>query len=112
MKPEKQIQQEILYFLHLLPSIKFFWRNNVGAVSAQYKGSSRFIKFGQAGLSDILGIMEDGKFLAIEVKSAKGKLTVKQEEFLNTEIQANGVGFIARSVKDVINNFKRLGYMK
>ena len=112
MKPENQIQQEILYFLHLVPAVKFFWRNNTGAVKAQYKGKSRFIRFGEAGLSDILGILNDGKFLAIEVKTAKGKLTEKQEDFLNTVIRANGVGFIARSVKDVMNNLKRLGYIK
>lgn len=112
MKPEKQIQQEILYYLHLQKAVKFFWRNNTGAVKAQYKGKSRFIRFGQPGISDILGIMNDGKFLAIEVKTEKGVLTEKQADFMDRIIEAKGIAFVARSVKDVIEMFTKIGYVK
>lgn len=112
IKPEKLIQQEILYYLHLQKAVKFFWRNNTGAVKAQYKGKSRFIRFGEAGLSDILGIMNDGKFLAIEVKTEKGILTQKQLEFIERILEAKGIAFVARSVKDVIDMFTKTGYIK
>lgn len=52
------------------------------------------------GVSDILGIYK-GKFMAIEVKSAKGNPSPEQVSFLADVIRAGGIGFIARSIEDV-----------
>ena len=51
-------------------------------------------------MSDIIGIYK-GRFLAIEVKTAKGKLTVAQVTFQHTVQQEGGIAFVARSVQDV-----------
>lgn len=57
-------------------------------------------QFQKKGVSDILGIFR-GRPLAIEVKSAKGKTSDDQREFLlNFELQG-GIAFVARSVEDV-----------
>lgn len=56
----------------------------------------------KAGVSDILGILPDGRLLAIEVKTKTGKLTQHQADFLQTIRIRNGVAFIARSVDDLI----------
>jgi hypothetical protein len=67
------------------------------------------------GMSDIIGIVprvftrvsgagapEDfGRFLAIEVKAAKGVVTQAQQAFLDQVNKAGGKGFVARSVEDV-----------
>lgn len=53
------------------------------------------------GVSDIIGIMPDGKFLAIEVKSEKGKISDYQKEFLNNIRERNGIAFVARNIDDV-----------
>lgn len=54
---------------------------------------------------DILGILPDGRFLAIEVKKdSKGKPSKGQIEFLSTINQSNGVGFVAFSLKCVKEN--------
>jgi hypothetical protein len=45
-----------------------------------------------------------GKFLAIEVKNAKGRLSSHQEAFLNRVNEEGGIAFVARSVDDVIDN--------
>lgn len=54
------------------------------------------------GVSDILGIFE-GKPLAIEVKTKTGKISPAQEMFLKRWREAGGIGFVARSVDDVID---------
>ncbi len=40
------------------------------------------IPLGKVGSSDIIGILPDGKFLAIECKSDKGRLSEAQKIFL------------------------------
>lgn len=58
------------------------------------------VRFGKKGMSDLLGILEGGYFLAIEVKSAKGKLTEEQENFLAMVNRFGGCGIVARSVAE------------
>jgi hypothetical protein len=46
--------------------------------------------------------MRDGRLLAIEVKSSKGRLTDEQE-FVLAKIRANnGVSGVARSIEDAV----------
>lgn len=76
----------------------FVWRNNTGAV----KIGRRFIRYGTPGSSDILGILPDGRFLAVECKREKGgRLSELQKAFL-TAIKINGgVSIVARSVEEL-----------
>lgn len=53
------------------------------------------------GVSDILGILPGGTFLAIEVKRPGKRPTDIQDEFLTRVGQAGGVAFVATSVEDV-----------
>ncbi|HAR38053.1 MAG TPA: VRR-NUC domain-containing protein [Porphyromonadaceae bacterium] len=78
------------------------WRNNTGAVEREYKGKKRFIRFGYPGMSDIVGILPGGRFLAIEVKREGEKPTPKQQVFLAMVNGAGGLGFVAHEVSDVI----------
>lgn len=58
------------------------------------------------GVSDILGIMPDGKMLAIEIKAPKGQVSDAQALFL-TEIKLRGgIAIVARSVGDVIEGLQ------
>jgi len=54
------------------------------------------------GVPDIVGIMPDGRFLGIEVKTAKGVLSDHQSKFIENINAAGGFAFVARSVDDVI----------
>ena len=54
------------------------------------------------GVSDILGVLPDGRFLAVEVKTRKGRLTRHQEAFLAAVNQMGGLAFVARSLDDVV----------
>jgi hypothetical protein len=91
----------------------YAWRQNTGAV--KFKGDSgkdRFVKFGKAGISDILGILPGGRFLAIETKRADGNVTVEQSEFLANIANRGGVALVARSVEDMVTGLRLSGYAK
>ena len=55
------------------------------------------------GVPDIIGVYQ-GRMLAIEVKTERGKLSPHQEKFI-ANINANGgLAFVARSIEDVLDN--------
>ena len=78
------------------------FRNNIGVAKDV---DNRYIRYGvcNPGGADLIGWTKMGKFLAIEVKSAKGKLTAHQNSFLMAVMKSGGVGIVARSVDDVEN---------
>jgi hypothetical protein len=97
---EQDTVRAILLFLHLHRILA--WRVNSGGFRAEYKGKTRFHRFGAVGMSDIIGaVPPTGRVLAIEVKSATGKVTTAQEAFLAQLRGAGGLAFVARSVADV-----------
>lgn len=54
-----------------------------------------------SGMSDFIGILKNGRFIAIETKSEKGKLTALQAKFLD-EVKANhGHAFVVRTEADI-----------
>jgi len=65
--------------------------------------------FSKPGISDILGCLPDGRMLAVEVKNSNGKITEHQQRFLDEVNQAGGLGFIAKSVEDVIRELGAVG---
>lgn len=57
-------------------------------------------QFGQAGIPDII-CCYNGRFVAFEVKTDKGRPTVLQQVTINKIRQAGGTAEIVRSVDDV-----------
>lgn len=53
------------------------------------------------GVADIIGIYK-GKFLAIEMKSATGRLTENQKIFLDRVTAEGGIAIMAKTLDDVI----------
>jgi len=90
---ETEIVRDCLAFLKLYGI--FAWRNNSGT---SHNGK---VRYGLVGSSDIIGILPDGRFLAIECKYGKGKTTPEQDAFLAEITRNGGEAFIARSVDDV-----------
>jgi hypothetical protein len=84
------------------PRVAQVWRQNSGTFQERNRdGSVRYIRANtQKGMSDIMGILKDGRTLAIEVKSRTGRMRPGQEEFLQTIRQAGGVAGVCRSVDD------------
>jgi Holliday junction resolvase len=82
------------------------FRNNTGS----YKSDSGvFIRYGLCvGSADIIGIHKPtGRFLAFEVKTAKGKPTKEQLNFIEQVRAANGVAGIVRSTQDALDLLPR-----
>ncbi|MFZ4538620.1 hypothetical protein [Propionivibrio sp.] len=64
-KPEAAAMAEVLQVLRHHPRVAFIERQNTGAA----KVGKSFIKFGWRGCSDLIGMMKDGRWLAVEVKA-------------------------------------------
>lgn len=76
------------------------WRNNVGSAKTM---DGRHITFGLAvGSSDLIGLTSTGRFVAIEVKTATGKVTEAQLNFINMVKLQGGIAGICRSPEEAI----------
>jgi len=103
---EHTVQDAILRYLAMDRRVAWAQRINTGAhtaesVNAAGKTVRRFVRYGFPGCSDILGQMADGRFLAIEVKSKTGTLSLLQRDFLREVAAAGGVAILARCIEDV-----------
>lgn len=105
--PEKSIENGILRWLNL--SGIFAWKNqSVGIfdpVKKIYRRSNN--PFHIKGVSDVLGILPDGRLLAIEVKSATGRASPEQIAFIDKINTAGGLAFVARSLDEVQEKIKK-----
>ena len=104
---ESEIQAAILEYLKHCTDVAFAHRQNTGQTKyVDRHGEERWVRYGWVGCSDIIGFMTDGRFLAIECKSARGGASDDQIKFLQTVSAAGGVAILARSVDDVIDGIR------
>jgi hypothetical protein len=94
-RPEVEVQADALAILEAHPAVAWAKRMNTGAGKLLYPDgkNSRFIRFGFPGLSDIIGQLRAGRFLACECKRKGEKPTDDQNAFLDTVNAAGGLGF-------------------
>lgn len=78
------------------PRVAWSHRMNTGATKFQ----ERVVRFGFPGCPDILGQLKDGRLLAIECKSERGRATLEQRGFLDLVRRHGGVAGIVRSIDD------------
>lgn len=91
------------------------WRNNTGVLIDR---NGRPVIFGLCpGSSDRIGIrtvkitsdmvgQTIGQFVACEIKSAIGKPSLLQRQFIKLINDAGGLGFVARNMEDVLDNLR------
>jgi len=103
---EQDIKNAILAWLFMQKNC-YVWPNDSTGIFDPVKKIYRkkHSKYHRIGISDILGIW-NGRPLAIEVKRPKGVVSPEQRVFLNEFNKHGGIGFIARSVDDVIEHLK------
>lgn len=89
---ETDVQREILEAVQAAGV--FAWRNNTGR-----RGG---VSYGLKGSADIIGVLPDGRFLAIEVKGPKTPVRQEQWDFLDKVADNGGLAMVARSVDDVV----------
>jgi len=106
--PEKAIETSILRYLNTLPG-GFFWKNNQTGVWDPKRKVFRKSKniYAINGVADILGCYH-GKFIAIEVKSEKGRLSDSQKRFIENIEKVGGIAFVARGAKEAAEKIKNI----
>jgi hypothetical protein len=102
---ESEFQKWILDAFDGDRNVKMF-RRNVGAIRPERRdGKKGFIRFAEAGQSDLYGWIiehhcpfcnrvQHGTHFEIEVKSEKGKLTEAQEKWIDFVLETNGIAFV------------------
>lgn len=97
-KSEATIQSEIL--VEANKRGHRLWRSNAGKIKTQ---QNTFIQLFPKGFPDLVGFRKsDGKFIAIEVKNAKGKLRPEQVKFAEFATKQPIIYGVARSKEDAI----------
>lgn len=99
VKSERNIQALILMALSEAGCL--VWRQDTGAYKAP---DGRLIRYGLCkGSSDVIGVALDGRFLAVEVKTAVGRVRPEQEAFIAAVRRAGGRAGVARSVDEALS---------
>jgi len=96
-QPESAVLRACLDYLRLQGH--FCFRVNSGAFKTDRGGFIRCTDI--PGVSDIIGITKDGRGLAVECKSTKGKLTDLQAKFGIKYEERGGVFVVARDIEDL-----------
>jgi hypothetical protein len=101
--PESAILAQCLAWLAFkgIPS----WRANCGAM----KRGDRFIRMGQKGQPDIMGILPGGVLLCCECKRQGGKLSEDQRAWLERAKAAGAVTVVAHSVEELARAIEERG---
>ena len=60
----------------------------------------RALRLAAPGVSDLIGWTEGGRFVAVEVKGPRGRVTDEQAAFLDLVRRSGGLAGVARSVAD------------
>lgn len=104
--PEGAVVRAILDYLAIKQIVA--WRNNTTGMYDEKRKAYR-TNSGRNGISDILGILPGGRFLAVECKAGRGMLSPEQVEFQRDIIRAGGLHIVAYRVEDVIEVLKEEG---
>lgn len=96
---ETDIQQAIRLALGRAPDFRL-WRNSTGV--AEHNGRTQ--RFGLCrGSSDLIGILAPtGRFVALEVKTERGRTTPEQELFLALIRRMGGFAAVVRSEAEAL----------
>lgn len=117
MNPETKLQRLIM--MALSDAGCTVWRNETGQFwtgRVVHKDPGGNVTLGNArpipcglcvGSADLIGITDDGRFLAIEVKAQTGRISAEQQNFIDHIVSKGGVAGVARSVEDALAIIKR-----
>jgi hypothetical protein len=99
---ERDVLKAVWKYLAHHPRVAWVTRLNSGTVMADFgaDGVHPLRMNYKRGISDLIGQMRDGRFLACEVKREGANLMDHQREFLNEVLRHGGVAFVARSIED------------
>lgn len=84
------------------------WRNHAGKVELAKRGKTKtdWMQLGAPGSPDIVGFLDDGRFLGIETKTRTGEERAAQLAMRAKVEAAGGVWIVARSVDEMLAALK------
>lgn len=106
---ESEHQQAIRLRLGSKGDLVLF-RNNVGVLREETKsGKERFVRFGLLpGSCDLIGILKPtGRFFALEIKKARGRIGEKQQLFIELVREFGGFACVVRDVHEAEAAYER-----
>jgi hypothetical protein len=95
---ERDILGPALQTLNFHPNVAFAWRANSGKFKVD---GERWMVVNFKGCSDILGMLKDGRFLAVECKRRGEQPSPEQQSFLNQVNAAGGLGICVHSIAEL-----------
>lgn len=101
MTPEGLVQNAICAFLDTRTDLFFWVSKTQGTFDPTRKTFRRMGKWNRKGVPDITAVLDDGRMLLIEVKSAKGRVSPEQKAFHEKARIMGALVIVARSVDDV-----------
>jgi hypothetical protein len=104
--PEGRIKSACLRYLEKRRILA--WNNPSGAV---HIAPDRWVRFGKKGSSDLLGCLPGGRFLAIETKAERGRLSPEQREILEQVRGLGGVALVVKSWRELDTALRNSGYI-
>jgi hypothetical protein len=98
---ESELQSEIRRALRAVPGL-VLWRNNVGVSVRRAPSGTHTTRYGLVpGASDLIGILApSGRFVALEVKTPRGRVSPEQRMFLDLVRSRGGIAAVVRSVDE------------
>lgn len=105
---ESELQNKILHQLSA-KSIFLFKINTTGLYDSSRGVMRKLSGFSIKGVSDIIGILPGGQFIAIEVKSLEGRLSEHQKIFLNKVEEMGGKAFVINDESQIEEVLDELG---
>jgi len=98
---EIQLQKAILDYLAYQKNIYFIRSNSFAGKIQRKNGSIGWIKNNKKGCPDII-VCRDGKFIGLEVKTDKGRMSDSQKQAQDDIIKSGGWYYIVKSLEDVM----------
>jgi hypothetical protein len=95
-------------------AVEWAWKMNVGKgylcrdlKRTPEEQKAQWVSYGFPGLSDIIGMLEDGKLLACEVKVWPDELSGDQEIFLQIVNASGGLGIVVYDHRELVDALDR-----
>ena len=105
-KHEASVSIEIRKALRAHPLVAWTTRINRGVAFYGERGERRVPFNYMPGISDRIGQLKDGRFLAVEVKAPGEIPSQEQQDFIDLVNRNGGVAFVARAAEDVIKTLE------
>ena len=88
---EAEILSEVMIEIGSIPGV-LAWRNNTGMIKS---ADGRFVRFGTPGSPDVI-VIAGGKFVGLEVKTERGRLSPRQRKWRAACETAGGIYAVVR----------------